>query len=771
MTLASPVNMFIAEAEVLVTCEFACPAAGCCTGDLSHQALQKSGFPHFIAITCSMSSRHGNHAILKENKKMMADEQCNSALANDNTLCQPCQGEGEIKEGHGYCQNCQEYMCQHCIRIVHRSSNLKGHTILSGEQMPLIPPERDDHGSAEEYSEMCKVHANETLKFFCPDHGAFECGVCIVLDHRACSVQFVPDVAKGFSNTSEYRDQINMLREIQNDIQTCEDKVEEKSVSANDVHLVGLGDLKKFRKKINEYLDESERNIESFAEHLKAEVDEKIRELKKKYVQLKGIGDKSEQTLEIASSDEVRLYMTSTRSKKDIEGLKLSVDKIKKTCQQDNMRYEFKPDSVFEKMLSLQRNLGKMTITNEIQDDKSDNTADEFDIDESDQKCTLSDSITFDQVPSITNISIESTDDVYQTCSCKHPNCWKNEEEDHKKEVKEYWSCCITGMAVLSPGRLVVADSGCHSVKLIDTSNNKVLARYSTAPYPTQDGNTLATYTDWEFKSPGLVIPIWDGNILLYNNDKEELLLMSGNCEKIKSLMKIKTEENFIENPSATTFCSETKTLFVCDQQSDKTIKAIQFTIHWVEISSFGLGNHWVEISSFGFGNHWVEISLFGLRNHWVEISSFGLGNHWVEISSFGLGNHWVEISLFGLRNHWVEISSFGFRDHWVEISSFGLGNHWVEISSFGLGNHWVEISLFGLRNHWVEISSFGFRDHWVEISSFGLGNHWVEISLFGLRNHWVEISSFGFRDHWVEISSSAFTDHWGKEITDRFEQ
>ncbi|XP_052761683.1 uncharacterized protein LOC128204310 [Mya arenaria] len=352
--------------------------------------------------------------------------------------------------------------------------------------MPLIPPERDDHGSAEEYSEMCKVHANETLKFFCPDHGAFECGVCIVLDHRACSVQFVPDVAKGFSNTSEYRDQINMLREIQNDIQTCEDKVEEKSVSANDVHLVGLGDLKKFRKKINEYLDESERNIESFAEHLKAEVDEKIRELKKKYVQLKGIGDKSEQTLEIASSDEVRLYMTSTRSKKDIEGLKLSVDKIKKTCQQDNMRYEFKPDSVFEKMLSLQRNLGKMTITNEIQDDKSDNTADEFDIDESDQKCTLSDSITFDQVPSITNISIESTDDVYQTCSCKHPNCWKNEEEDHKKEVKEYWSCCITGMAVLSPGRLVVADSGCHSVKLIDTSNNKVLARYSTAPYPTQ---------------------------------------------------------------------------------------------------------------------------------------------------------------------------------------------------------------------------------------------------------------------------------------------
>ncbi|XP_052762971.1 transcription intermediary factor 1-alpha-like [Mya arenaria] len=296
--------------------------------------------------------------------------QGDSSHADDNTFCQPCQGEGEIKEGHGYCQNCQEYMCQHCIRIVHRSSNLKGHTILSGEQMPLIPPERDDHGSAEEYSEMCKVHANETLKFFCPDHGAFECGVCIVLDHRACSVQFVPDVAKGFSNTSEYRDQINMLREIQNDIQTCEDKVEEKSVSANDVHLVGLGDLKKFRKKINEYLDESERNIESFAEHLKAEVDEKIRELKKKYVQLKGIGDKSEQTLEIASSDEVRLYMTSKRSKKDIEGLKLSVDKIKKTCQQDNMRYEFKPDSVFEKMLSLQRNLGKMTITNEIQDDK-----------------------------------------------------------------------------------------------------------------------------------------------------------------------------------------------------------------------------------------------------------------------------------------------------------------------------------------------------------------------------------------------------------------
>ncbi|XP_052762968.1 uncharacterized protein LOC128205405 [Mya arenaria] len=645
----------------------------------------------------------------------------NSTLVNDNTFCQSCKGEGEIKDAHGYCQNCEEYMCQDCIKYVHRMSKNKGHNILTGEQMPSTPSERDDLGSPEKYSEMCKIHTNEALKFFCPDHEAFECGVCIVLHHRACSVQFVPDAAKGFSNTSEYKDQQHMLGAIQNDIKTCLDTIKEISVSANKVHSVALGDLKKFKEEINEYLDETERDIESSAEHLKAGVDEKIEELNKKYVEIKGRSDKSEQTLDISSSDEVRLFMTSKRSGKAIEDLKLSVDNLKKTCQEDNIRYGFKRDSVFEKILNLKRNMGKMTVTNETENDAERYVSEDelyLNEDENDQRegdLIASEKTSFGPV-GIEDITVISDDDIYPKTKgwCQNCKCYGCSGMYHtfkpritSKERLQFSSCHITGMAVLSSGRLVVADSKCHSVKVVDISKNKVLARYSTASYPTQghtpfdvtvvsnekiavtyicttdrktwrshdsvintytlsilstenntlaelygiqiptigyisyincrfflsygssisvhddkindvqfrkfkikgyccskpvyasdgnayyitdttswgtytlrkvslNGNTLATYTDWEFKSPGFVTLAGDGNILLYNNDKQELLLMSGNCEKI-SVMKFK-EEDWIKNIRAMSFCSETKTLFVSDGSCSKTIKAIKFT-------------------------------------------------------------------------------------------------------------------------------------------------------------------------------------------------
>ncbi|XP_052762967.1 uncharacterized protein LOC128205404 isoform X4 [Mya arenaria] len=576
--------------------------------------------------------------------------------------------------------------------------------------MPSTLPERDDQGSAEEYSETCKIHTNETLKFFCPDHEAFECGVCIVLDHRACSVQFVPDAAKGFSNTPEYKDQIHMLEEIQNDIQTCVDTVEERSASANDVHLVALGDLKKFRKEINEYLDETERDIESSAEHLKDGVDEKIGELRNKYVEIKGRADKSKQTIDLASSDEVRLFMTSKRSGKDIERLKLSVDKLKKTCQLDDLRYKFKPSSIFEKILILKRKFGKMTVTTEEENDaERDTNEDELDLIEDENGQIEGDLIASGKTsfcPSgLKDILVISDDDVYEQTNkwcqeCKSYICLRTFGEIHFKETHikrvQYPTCNIVGMAVPSPGYIVVADNQCRSVKLVDTSNSKVLARYSTASYPmygdlpydvtvvsnekiaviysgdstgylriisaennslailcqviiptfgyvfynncqfylssascisvrddkikdaqirnfeikgnassrkpvlsvsdgnvfyipdyaswnsytlrkvSLDGTILSTYTDWDFQTPGVVTSVGDGTILLYINDKQELFLMSENCEMIKSVMKFK-EEDGIKNITTMTFCSETKTLFVGENNSS-TIKAIHFT-------------------------------------------------------------------------------------------------------------------------------------------------------------------------------------------------
>ena len=112
-------------------------------------------------------------------------------------LCQPCSDDGESVEADGFCQNCQEYLCGTCIKHHRKVILSKHHTILDKANMPTnVAPQ----GIKQLCTETCHQHKLELIKYYCKDHDVVGCRNCMVIDHKTCEVDFIPDIAEEFLN-------------------------------------------------------------------------------------------------------------------------------------------------------------------------------------------------------------------------------------------------------------------------------------------------------------------------------------------------------------------------------------------------------------------------------------------------------------------------------------------------------------------------------------------------------------------------------------------
>ena len=95
--------------------------------------------------------------------------------------CDPCNFEGTLSEGIGFCIQCQEYLCTDCLRAHKKSSALRRHTILEGND---LPKSRTQSSSADD-TVLCDVH-QKAITQFCVAHSVPLCDLCFSVDHRNC---------------------------------------------------------------------------------------------------------------------------------------------------------------------------------------------------------------------------------------------------------------------------------------------------------------------------------------------------------------------------------------------------------------------------------------------------------------------------------------------------------------------------------------------------------------------------------------------------------
>ncbi|XP_045195956.2 transcription intermediary factor 1-alpha-like [Mercenaria mercenaria] len=210
-------------------------------------------------------------------KRMPKTFSSSSTLGSDETLqvfCQPCDRDGPQLPAHGYCVDCKKHLCGTCLAAHKRQTLSRHHTLLDKTSMPQTVSSLSVHPTQpDNLKNPCHKHMKEMIKFYCPNHKALLCSVCVTLEHTgtSCKVNYIPGISDQVLNSKEIRDILEAMDTI---TEQCRKKSEElKKITAKSNSSVTdvLADIKKFRKKINQRLDELEKQAEDAAKTIRQE--------------------------------------------------------------------------------------------------------------------------------------------------------------------------------------------------------------------------------------------------------------------------------------------------------------------------------------------------------------------------------------------------------------------------------------------------------------------------------------------------------------------
>ncbi|XP_060590734.1 uncharacterized protein LOC132745776 [Ruditapes philippinarum] len=348
--------------------------------------------------------------------------------------CQPCDRDGPRLLAHGYCTNCSEHLCETCFTVHRRHTLSRHHTLLNKTNMPqtmsTVTPQQPDT-----FTKPCPKHNAKMIKFYCQDHKALFCSVCVTLNHTAtsCKVNYIPDISGQTINSTEYH---HILKDL-NDMAERSSNI--------------LQDMKQLNGVSNKYLKEALTDIWIFRTTINQRLDEMVRQVKKAAKVIQEYNSKNLMNVETvceevskslkSSSDAIKHFNTSNQANDLFVELKHAEQMIKehehsvsKLSELEVKEYNFVPNVAILNLLAKEKSLG--TLKGKI----------------------LSPAVKSRGCSQMDKISI--------------------------KIARNRYDCWITGMTLLTPDLLIITDYANRATKMVDISKKSLLAQKKFKSHP-----------------------------------------------------------------------------------------------------------------------------------------------------------------------------------------------------------------------------------------------------------------------------------------------
>ncbi|XP_045194865.2 uncharacterized protein LOC123550499 [Mercenaria mercenaria] len=341
--------------------------------------------------------------------------------------CQPCAGEGHHVEAAGFCQNCKEYLCITCYKYHCKPTPTRHHVLLDKYNMP-----KDRAPASAKYgcTLTCTKHASEIVKFFCKQHDAVGCGDCMILDHKSCKIDYIPDISKDFIDGEEYVQLVARAKQLENNAKSLKKEIEEDGKEVYRLYAKTVGDIRAFRKQVDKYLEDIEQKLLDQCETLKMKTDTMLKafenELQPMKLELEDIHSQLASQAKQSGDLFVQAKQISFRLKKTEEELKFLNEKNEPSM------YTFeKNNKILEYFKTKQGSLGDIRPK---------------------------------QIRNRQVMSPRRLQDLTPTVI----------GEVRVKSSTDRSNCGITGIVAIAPDTLVCTDFYNHSVKLIDIKSDKI---------------------------------------------------------------------------------------------------------------------------------------------------------------------------------------------------------------------------------------------------------------------------------------------------------
>ena len=270
-------------------------------------------------------------------------------------FCEICAKTKKRNVKHeGFCNDCVQFLCKDCLNVHRNLQGTRGHVIRRGDDMPKSmadkPPKFD----------YCDVHQRRWKDQFCGTHKVLLCSQCVPLQHKYCPVESV-DVACKSVPSSE----INALYDKVNDFKTNLSSV----VAQLGLNITELGKQSvDLLKDAQDLKDKSIAKIEKLFQEMTSEIKStnKAQTLdlgqgKNKLIDI--IADLEEALDEIdkmkGKTVDTKLFIEIQNILKDVEQYKSNAEKLRAASR--NVKMSFIPDKRIKEILTASFKMGSIS--------------------------------------------------------------------------------------------------------------------------------------------------------------------------------------------------------------------------------------------------------------------------------------------------------------------------------------------------------------------------------------------------------------------------
>ncbi|XP_069142131.1 uncharacterized protein [Argopecten irradians] len=365
------------------------------------------------------------------------------------TMCKPCQKKGDMNiPAKFWCEQTQSYFCESCKVGFHDlfHENCEPENITERNKSATIRRKMSATG--------CGKH-QEKLEYYCEDHQILGCHKCIIVDHRKCEAVTSADDFRDKIQTTKIEDLLTELRKCVNSMEILIKDVEEQLQSMTEDQVTALKGLIDLRTKVNERFDVLQKELTDKLTASFKEEKENLDISRKKCERLMFAMQKTLTSSQDTGlkEDTVGTISLFQRGQAEVESCKGLIQELEKSSRSTSLRHEYNPDILtLDTKTSL--TLGKILVHQ--------------------QQRTLLTAV---------------------VCKPLSERQLKMTRKINIKVPTDGTDCTLTGVVLLSGGRIVVGDNANHKVKLF-TENSDFQCEMKLGDRPCDlcliDDNTVA---------------------------------------------------------------------------------------------------------------------------------------------------------------------------------------------------------------------------------------------------------------------------------------
>ncbi|XP_045175653.2 uncharacterized protein LOC123536503 [Mercenaria mercenaria] len=362
--------------------------------------------------------------------------------------CEPCLAIGQHVEAHGFCMDCQEYLCKNCFAYHRRIKATKHHNLLDVDSIGKHTIHSADSALC---VEKCHKHQNECIKFFCTNHEFLGCTDCITLNHRTCKIDYIPDKCARIGDSGEYRETMKELDRKINEMDAMLKKATLQDKEVDSSYDLVIKEIIKFRKEINDRLDQLQQQIQTDAEKKKFTDKQRVKTVIETCTATSSDIMKFKSSLQDSKSSQqngqLYILIKQAKSKLKLDDLKNLQESLDKT----NIQYIFERNKELENLLTNQDIFGKLHLSTTLVKKEQKNL-------------------------SITLVTPRKKNVFHKLTQEGDINVMT------KSDKRECW---ITKCAVLSSNKVMLADYTNDKLKVVDTQSKAVIEekKLDSGPY------------------------------------------------------------------------------------------------------------------------------------------------------------------------------------------------------------------------------------------------------------------------------------------------